>query len=59
MAVKRYRPARWLISLLADKRRGRIFGIHKPNRNFARFEQALRDGKHIFFVDLEPNREAI
>jgi hypothetical protein len=59
MAVKRYRPARWLISLLSDKRKGRIFGIQKPNHNFARFEQALRNRKHIFFVDLEPNREAV
>ena len=33
---------------------GGLRGIQKPNHDFARFEQALRDGKHIFFVDLEP-----
>jgi hypothetical protein len=38
---------------------GGFFGIQKPNHNFARFEQALKDGKHIFFVDLEPSQEAI
>ena len=38
---------------------GGLLGIQRPNHNFARFEQALNDGKHIFFVDLEPNQEAI
>jgi hypothetical protein len=38
---------------------GGLFGIQKPNHHFARFEQALKDGKHIFFVDLEPSQEAI
>ena len=38
---------------------GGFLGIQKPNHNFARFEQALSDGKHIFFVDLEPNQEAV
>ena len=38
---------------------GGLFGIQKPNHNFARFEQALRDGKHLFFVDLEPQQEAV
>ena len=38
---------------------GGLFGIQKPNHNFARFEQALSDGKHIFFMDLEPNQEAV
>jgi len=38
---------------------GGLRGIQIPNHNFARFEQALRDGKHVFFVDLEPNQEAI
>ena len=37
---------------------GGFVGIQKPNHNFARFEQALKDGKHIFFVDLEPQQEA-
>lgn len=38
---------------------GGLFGIQTPNYNFARFEKALNDGKHIFFVDLEPNQEAV
>lgn len=38
---------------------GGLRGIEKPNRNFARFEQDLSDGKHVFFVDLEPRQEAI
>jgi hypothetical protein len=38
---------------------GGLTGIQKPNHNFARFEQALRDGKHIFFVDLKPNQEVV
>jgi len=38
---------------------GGLLGIQKPNHNFARFEDALKDGKHIFFVDLEPNQEAV
>ena len=38
---------------------GGLLGIQKPNHNFARFEQALKDGKHIFFVDLEPSQEAV
>ena len=38
---------------------GGFTGIQKPNRRFARFEQALEDGKHVFFVDLEPQQEGI
>ena len=38
---------------------GGLLGIQKPNHNFARFEKALSEGKHIFFVDLEPKQEAI
>ena len=38
---------------------GGLIGIQDPNHNFTRFEQALKDGKHIFFVDLEPGQEAI
>ncbi len=38
---------------------GGLYGIQKPNHNFARFEQALKAGKHIFFVDLEPQQEAV
>jgi hypothetical protein len=38
---------------------GGLFGIQRPNFHFVRFEQALKDDKHIFFVDLEPNQEGI
>lgn len=38
---------------------GGLLGIEKPNHNFIRFEQALNNGKHIFFVDLEPDQEAV
>lgn len=38
---------------------GGLLGIQKPNHNFARFEQALNDGKHVFFVDLSPHQEAV
>lgn len=38
---------------------GGLFGIQKPNHHFRRFEIALSEGKHIFFVDLEPSQEAI
>lgn len=38
---------------------GGLLGIERPNRNFARFEQALNEGKHVFFVDLEPRQEAV
>lgn len=38
---------------------GGFLGIGKPNRNFVRFEQALSDGKHVFFVDLEPRQETV
>ena len=38
---------------------GGLRGIQVPNHNFARFEKALTEGKHVFFVDLEPNQEAI
>jgi hypothetical protein len=38
---------------------GGLFGIEKPNHNFARFEKALSEGKHLFFVDLESRQEAV
>jgi hypothetical protein len=38
---------------------GGLLGIEKPNRHFARFEEALGEGKHVFFVDLEPGQEAV
>jgi len=38
---------------------GGLFGIQRPNSHFARFEQALKDDKHIFFVDLVADQEGI
>ena len=38
---------------------GGLLGIQKPNHHFRRFEKALSDGKHIFFVDLEPCQEVV
>jgi hypothetical protein len=38
---------------------GGLIGIEKPNHKFIRFEKALSEGKHVFFVDLEPRQEAI
>ena len=38
---------------------GGLIGIEKPNHDFVRFEEALSDGKHIFFVDLEPAQEGV
>ncbi len=37
---------------------GGLLGIQKPNRDFARFDQALSDGKHVLFVDIERRQEA-
>lgn len=38
---------------------GGFIGIQKPNKHFERFESVLKSGKHIFFVDLEPDQESI
>ena len=38
---------------------GGLFGIHRPNYHFARFEQAIKDHKHVLFVDLERGQEAV
>ena len=38
---------------------GGLLGIQKPNYRFARFEQAIKDDKHILFVDLKPDQEPI
>jgi len=36
---------------------GGLFGIQVPNVHFKRFGEALDQGKHVFFVDLEPSQE--
>ena len=38
---------------------GGLWGIQTPNFHFKRFEEALKAGKHVFFVDLEPSQEKI
>jgi hypothetical protein len=38
---------------------GGLSGVQKPNHCFTRFEQALNNGRHVFFVDLVPGQEAI
>ncbi len=38
---------------------GGLLGIQKPNYHFARFAEALKADKHIFFVDLEPSQEGV
>lgn len=38
---------------------GGLIGIETPNYNFARFEDALKNDKHIFFIDLDSTQEAI
>ena len=36
-----------------------FIGIQRKNNRFARFEKALRNGKHIFFVDIEPEKDLL
>lgn len=38
---------------------GGLFGIQVPNVHFARFEQALEQGKHILFVETEREQEPV
>ncbi|MGH8352456.1 MAG: magnesium transporter [Pseudomonas sp.] len=38
---------------------GGFFGIQVPNAHFRSFKQKLSEGKHIFFVDVEPDQESI
>tara|TARA_B110000977_G_scaffold200091_1_gene289417 strand:- start:1738 stop:2313 length:576 start_codon:yes stop_codon:yes gene_type:complete len=38
---------------------GGLFGIQTPNKKFARFEDVLNAGKHVFFVDLAPEQEEV
>lgn len=34
-----------------------FIGIQRKNNRFARFEKALKHGKHVFFVDIEPEKD--
>ncbi|WP_281560728.1 NAD/FAD-utilizing enzyme [Thalassomonas sp. RHCl1] len=36
---------------------GGFIGIQKPNVNFERFQDLLKKGKHILFVDVDANQE--
>ena len=38
---------------------GGLIGMETPNYNFARFAEALENGKHIFFIDLQPDQVTI
>ena len=38
---------------------GGLIGIQEPNMNFRRFQEILRDGKHVLFVDVDPEQEPI
>lgn len=38
---------------------GGLWGIQRPNVHFEQFEEVLQQGKHVFFVDLEPGQEAV
>ncbi len=38
---------------------GGLWGIQRVNRVFARFRQDLKMGRHIFFVDLQPEQEPV
>lgn len=38
---------------------GGFFGIQEPNAHFRRFKRLLKHGKHVFFVDVEPEQESI
>ncbi len=36
---------------------GGLYGIQAPHRDFKRFEPQLREGKHVFIVDVDPDQE--
>jgi len=38
---------------------GGLFGLRKPNIHFKRFEEALHAGKHILFVEVDPDQETL
>ena len=38
---------------------GGLIGIQIPNHQFKRFQKLLKQGKHIFFVDLDAEQESI
>ncbi len=59
-------PAGWLpftflalITLGFFTWEGGLWGIDTPNVHFRNFENALQQGRHVFFVDVEPHQEEI
>lgn len=36
---------------------GGLFGIQEPHHQFKQFEEALKQGKHVFFVDIKVQQE--
>ncbi len=38
---------------------GGFIGIQRSNTHFKRFDKVLEEGKHVFFIDLEPEQESI
>ena len=38
---------------------GGLFGIQEPHYQFKRFQQFLKEGKHVFFVDVDTQQEPI
>lgn len=38
---------------------GGLFGIQVPNRQYRRFSKALKQGHHVFFVDVAENQDQI
>lgn len=38
---------------------GGFFGIQVPNAHFRNFKQLVETGKHVFFVDVDPNQESV
>lgn len=38
---------------------GGLWGVESPNVHFRRFETALENGRHVFFVDLKPGQSDI
>ena len=36
---------------------GGLYGIQVPHHDFKRFEDQLREGKHVFIVDVDPEQE--
>lgn len=38
---------------------GGLWGIQEPHVQFRRFEEVIRSGRHVLFVDVEPNQKDI